>query len=164
MVGVVALVVPGEVHEGRGDRFHAAPGEGLPEDRHVVIVVLGEGLVFPVASDGPRVLPEVEQEFPVRRFRQHAVDDADADGPEVVHAGSGVFGHAELQEGRSAIIVPAGAAGVQKRKVVDEAVVAEGDLRAHGGGRVRDGGEGHAFRFDLVIGRNRSDFAFEVVV
>ena len=85
-VRVVALVVPGLVDERDRERLLTGGGEHLPERLHRGVVLGRERLHAVDARDGPRMLPEVEEVFPLARRRQDAVEDLHLELAEIVLA------------------------------------------------------------------------------
>ena len=85
-VRVVALVVPGLVDKRDRERLLTGGGEHLPERLHRGVVLGRERLHAVDARDGPRMLPEVEEVFPLARRRQDAVEDLHLELAEIVLA------------------------------------------------------------------------------
>ena len=85
-VCVVALVVPGLIDERDRERLLACGREHFPKRLHRS-VMLGRKRFHAVdARDGPRMLPEVEEVFPLARRRQDAVENLHLELAEIVLA------------------------------------------------------------------------------
>ena len=70
---IVGLAVPRLVHDGCSNHLTTRLGIALHDRAHQVEMFLAERLYIVIACHGIRILPQVEVEGPVLRFRQHTV-------------------------------------------------------------------------------------------